>query len=93
MEKLMQRAEKYKEQSLINFQEMSVGKDTIPVASCSEKGNPHVLCRCDEKQVYDNKSNVVPTEHYLYGTPAQTTEDYIRLEAANTEDYTYISKV
>ncbi len=56
----MNRAQNFKEQSLINFQELSFGKDTIPIASCSEEGNPYVLSRCIQK-IYDNKSNVTPT--------------------------------
>ena len=61
MEDLMARAESFKEQSLINFQELTVGKETIPIASCSKDGNPYVLSRCTAKKIYDNKSNVVPT--------------------------------
>ena len=60
MEALMNRAQQFKEQSLLNFQELSVGKETIPIASCSDTGNPYVLSRCAEKKIYDNKSNVIP---------------------------------
>lgn len=56
----MAKTEAFKEQSLINFQELTVGKETIPVASCSVDGNPYVLSRCATKKIYDNKSNVVP---------------------------------
>ena len=59
MEDLMAKAESFKEQSLINFQELTIGKETIPIASCSSEGNPYVLSRCKAK-IYDNKSNVVP---------------------------------
>lgn len=60
MENLMNDAQNFKEQSLIDFQELSFGKDTIPTASCSQEGNPYVLSRCTQK-IYDNKSNVTPT--------------------------------
>lgn len=60
MEDLMAKAESFKEQSLINFQELTIGKETIPIASCSEEGNPYVLSRCTAKKIYDNKSNIVP---------------------------------
>lgn len=56
----MTRAETFKEQSLMNFQALTVGKETIPIASCSSDGNPYVLSRCEFKKIYDNKSNVVP---------------------------------
>lgn len=62
MDDLIQRAQNFKEQSLMNFQELSIGKDSIPVASCSEQGNPYVLSRCDQK-IYDNRSNVIPMRH------------------------------
>ena len=55
----MNNAQTFKEQSLMNFQELSFGKDTIPIASCSQEGNPYVLSRCSQK-IYDNKSNVTP---------------------------------
>ena len=54
----MAKAEHFKEQSLINFHELTIGKETIPIASCSSDGNPYVLSRCTKK-TYDNKSNVV----------------------------------
>lgn len=60
MEDLMAKAESFKEQSLINFQELTIGKETIPIASCSSEGNPYVLSRCAAKKIYDNKSNIVP---------------------------------
>ena len=60
MEDLMAKAESFKEQSLINFQELTIGKETIPISSCSSEGNPYVLSRCKAKKIYDNKSNVVP---------------------------------
>ena len=60
MEDLMAKEEAFKEQSLINFQELTIGKETIPIASCSSEGNPYVLSRCTAKKIYDNKSNVVP---------------------------------
>ena len=56
----MTKAQTFKEQSLMNFQELTIGKETIPIASCSSDGNPHVLSRCATKKIYDNKSNVVP---------------------------------
>jgi hypothetical protein len=60
MQDLMARAESFKEQSLMYFQELTIGKETIPIASCSSEGNPYVLSRCAAKKIYDNKSNVVP---------------------------------
>ena len=62
MEELMNKAQLFKEQSLMNFEELSVGKETIPIASCTETGNPYVLSRCAAKKLYDNKSNVVPDD-------------------------------
>ena len=56
----MTKAQTFKEQSLMNFQELTIGKETIPVASCSDEGNPYVLSRCSGNKIYDNKSNVVP---------------------------------
>lgn len=61
MEDLMAKAKSFKEQSLMNFQELTIGKETIPIASCSAEGNPYVLSRCAAKRIYDDKSNVVPT--------------------------------
>ena len=55
MEELMNKAQGFKEQSLMNFQELSVGKETIPIASCSDIGNPYVLSRCVARKLYDNK--------------------------------------
>uniref|UniRef100_A0A6C0IXJ5 Uncharacterized protein n=1 Tax=viral metagenome TaxID=1070528 RepID=A0A6C0IXJ5_9ZZZZ len=60
MEELMTRAEAFKEQSLKNFQELTFGKETIPIASCPSDGNAYVLSRCEVNKIYDNKSNVVP---------------------------------
>lgn len=57
----MTRAQTFKEQSLMNFQGLTLGKETIPVASCSsDDSNPYVLSRCAGNKIYDNKSNVVP---------------------------------
>ena len=58
----MIKAQNFKEQSLMNLQELAIGKETIPVASCSEKGNPYVLSRCSFPKTYDNKSNVIPSD-------------------------------
>lgn len=60
MEDLMTKEKSFKEQSLVNFQELVIGKETIPIASCSEDGNPYVLSRCSAQKIYDNKSNVLP---------------------------------
>lgn len=61
MEELMIKAQTFKEQSLMNLQELTIGKETIPDASCSSDGsNPYVLSRCAGNKIYDNKSNVVP---------------------------------
>lgn len=56
----MTKAQTFKEQSLMNFQGLTIGKEKIPIASCSSDGNPYVLSRCASKKIYDNKSNVVP---------------------------------
>ena len=56
----MVRERNFKEQSLMNFQQLIIGKETIPIASCSQSGNPYVLSRCSSQKIYDNKSNVVP---------------------------------
>lgn len=60
MEELMTRTQTFKEQSLMNFQDLTIGKATIPMASCSESGNPYILSRCSVNKIYDNRSNVVP---------------------------------
>lgn len=62
MEELRKMAQSFKEQSLLNVQELSIGKDMIPIASCSEQGNPYVLSRCKSQKIYDNKSNVITSE-------------------------------
>ena len=61
MEDLIKKAQNFKEQSLTSVQELSIGKDFIPTASCATEGNPYVLFRCTQK-VYDNRSNVIPTQ-------------------------------
>jgi len=67
------RSENFKEKSLMNFQELTVGKDTIPIASCSENGNPYVLSRCSPK-IYDNKSNVVSNTNTIPTEQKQTSD-------------------
>lgn len=63
MENVIQKAENFKQESLLNFKELTIGKETIPLASCSDQGNPNVLFRCENK-VYDDKSNVVTEDKY-----------------------------
>ena len=58
----MTKAQNFKEQSLANLQELAFGKETIPIASCSENGNPYILSRCSGPKIYDNKSNVTPID-------------------------------
>ena len=71
---LKKNSENFKQQSLLNFQELTVGKDTIPIASCSGNDNPYVLSRCSPK-IYDNKSNVVSNNTNTNTTEQKQTND------------------
>jgi|SaaInlV_125m_DNA_1040241.scaffolds.fasta_scaffold02951_8 hypothetical protein len=59
MQNIEKKAESFKQESLANLQELSFGKELIPIAGCAADDNPGVLSRCQRK-VYNNQSEVVP---------------------------------
>tara|TARA_Y100001937_G_scaffold121381_1_gene180052 strand:- start:426 stop:680 length:255 start_codon:yes stop_codon:yes gene_type:complete len=62
MEKLIEKSEQFKRDSLKNVFDLALGKTTVPVAGCSQgkEGNPSILSRCQYNRIYNQRSEIVP---------------------------------